>query len=318
MTGAPVNLPSEPGILGFIQRSQELAPDEVWEGDAEHQRTVYDRLCAALRHPRPEGITVTDMAFDLPERTIAVRCYKPLGEVPHPALIYFHGGGWVVGGLDSHDDICAELAAEGAVAVFAVDYRLCPEHPYPAALNDGLDVLARLRTGAKAHDIDATRIMLAGDSAGGNLCAAMALKLRDGAGPQIQAMALVYPGLGGDMSKGSFVEQANAPFLTTASIHHYLALYTGGKPVASDPYCMPLAASSYDGLPPAFITAAHFDPLRDDASLFSQRLDKAGVPVELRIEPQLVHGWLRARHDSDGARAAFDALCRAISKFAQQ
>lgn len=308
--------PSEPGILEFIRRCQEIAPDEAWEGSSEHQRDVYDRLCAAMRHPRPNGIAVSDLMFELPDRTVAVRRYAPPGRPPYPAVVYFHGGGWVVGGLDSHDDICAELAANSAVAVFAVDYRLCPEYPYPAALDDGFEVLARLRAEAEVHDIDAGRILLAGDSAGGNLAAALALRLRDGAGPQVCGMALIYPGLGGDRSAGSYVEQANAPFLTTASIDHYLALYSGGKPVLSDPYCMPLAASNFAGLPPAFVTAAHFDPLRDDAVDFAARLKAAEVPVELRVEPQMVHGWLRARHDSEGAHTAFAALCAAVHRLA--
>lgn len=309
-------LPDEPGIVGFITRCQELAPDEVWEGPAEHQRNVYDRLCAALSHPRPADVAVDDLDFDLAGRTIRVRRYVPPFQAPYPALVYFHGGGWVVGGLDSHDDICAELSVRSGVAVFAVDYRLCPEHPYPAALDDGFEVLSRLRADAESHRIDASRIMLAGDSAGGNLCAALALRLRDSAGPQVQAMALIYPGLGGDMSKGSFVEQAHAPFCTTASIHQYRALYTAGANVLADPYCMPLAASRYDGLPPTFITAAHFDPLRDDAVEFAEHLKAAGIPVELRIEPQMIHGWLRARHESEGAGAAFSALCASVHRLA--
>ena len=123
------------------------------------------------------------------------------------------------------------------------------------------------------------------------ISAAMALRLRDGAGPQVQALALIYPGLGGDDTKGSFVEQAEAPFCTTASIRLYRALYEGGTPREGDPYCNPLSAASFTGLPPAFVSGAHFDPLRDDASEFARRLEAVGVASELRIEPQMIHGW---------------------------
>ena len=310
-------LPTEPEILAFIARCEAIAPDEAWEGSADHQRRVYDELCAALRHPRPKGVTADDIDIPCDGRTVTVRRYLPAGaERPLPAVLYFHGGGFVVGGLDSHDDICAELADTTGAAVVAVDYRLCPEHPYPAAIEDGLAVLSALRRDASAHGIDAARIVLAGDSAGGMISAAMALRLRDGDGPQARALALIYPGLGGDDTKGSFVEQAEAPFCTTASIRLYRALYEGGTPRDGDPYCNPLSAASFAGLPPAFVSGAHFDPLRDDASEFARRLEAEGVASELRIEPQMIHGWLRARHSSPGAHTAWTALCAAISRFA--
>ena len=157
--------------------------------------------------------------------------------------------------------------------------------------------------------------MLAGDSAGGMISAAMALRLRDGAGSQVQGLGLLYPALGGDDTKGSYAEQAEAPFCTTASIRLYRALYEGGIPRDDDPYCNPLAAASLAGLPPVFISGAHFDPLRDDAGEFARRLEADGGDVELRIEPQMIHGWLRARHTSPGAGRAWTAFCDAIGRF---
>ena len=312
MTSRP--LPSEPEILAFIARCTEIAPDEAWEGPPDHQRRVYDELCSALRHPRPEAIDVDDIDIPAGSHEIAVRRYLPGTPHPLPALLYFHGGGFVVGGLDSHDDICAELAHRTDAAVIAVDYRLCPEHPYPAAIDDGLTVLAELRRDPCAYGADAGRIVLAGDSAGGMISAAMALRLRDGAGPQVQGLGLLYPALGGDDTKGSYVEQADAPFCTTASIRLYRALYEGGVPRDDDPYCNPLAAAALAGLPPVFISAAHFDPLRDDAKHFARRLEADGGVVEERIEPQMIHGWLRARHSSPGANAAWNAFCAAMGR----
>lgn len=313
MTTRP--LPTEPEILAFIEKCTQIAPDEAWEGPAGHQRRMYDELCAALRHPRPEDLDVDDVELPGGGHDIKVRRYRS-GTARHlPAILYFHGGGFVVGGLDSHDDICAELAHTTDAAVVAVDYRLCPEHPYPAAIEDGLAVLAALRRDPRTHGVDAERIVLAGDSAGGMISAAMALRLRDGAGPLVQGLGLIYPALGGDDTKGSYVEQADAPFCTTASIRLYQSLYEGGISRGDDPYCNPLAAASLAGLPPVFLSGAYFDPLRDDAAEFARRLNADGGTVDLRIEPQMIHGWLRARHSSPGAREAWTAFCDAVGGF---
>ena len=308
-------LPTEPEILAFIATCTKIAPDKAWEGPPDHQRRVYDELCAALRHPRPEDVVANDVELPAGGHDVVVRRYLPGTARPLPAILYFHGGGFVVGGLDSHDDICAELARDAGAAVISVDYRLCPEHPYPAAIEDGLAVLGALRSDPRTHGVDAERMVLAGDSAGGMISAAMALRLRDGDGPQVQGLGLIYPALGGDDTKGSYVEQADAPFCTTASIRLYRALYEGGVSRDDDPYCNPLAAASLAGLPPVFISGAHFDPLRDDATEFARRLNADGGTVDLRIEPQMIHGWLRARHSSPGAREAWGAFCSAVGGF---
>lgn len=263
-------------------------------------RQAYSQMCRAFTPPRPAGLYVVD--FEL--AGVAVRSYQPpvapaSGGVP--CIVYLHGGGWVVGGLDSHDFICAELASTLGVLVIAVDYRLAPEHPFPAAFDDCLKVWRVLRTGP--FQLDPARTLVAGDSAGGNLAAALCLALRDAGEPLPAAQVLIYPGLGGDQHLASRSECIDAPLLSSSDVDCYHALYLQGtaKPVA---YAMPLRALDFKGLPPALIAVAQFDPLRDDGVLYAERLNAAGVATQLYYGEGLVHGCLRAR----GQAAEVDAL----------
>jgi acetyl esterase len=206
--------------------------------------------------------------------------------------VYLHGGGWVVGDLDSHAFICAELASALGVLVIAVDYRLAPEHPFPAAFDDCLSVWRALRTGP--FRLDPARTLVAGDSAGGNLAAALCLALRDAGEPAPCAQVLIYPGLGGDRRLPSRSECVDAPLLSGSDLDCYHGLYLRGirRPTA---YAMPLLADDFSGLPPAWIAVAQFDPLRDDGVLYAERLNAAGVSATLYYGEGLVHGCLRAR-----------------------
>jgi acetyl esterase len=236
---------------------------------------------------------------------VACRRYRKLGIEDAPVLLYLHGGGFVVGGLDSHDDICAELCDGADIDVVAVRYRLAPEYPFPAAFEDGWEVLQALgRT--------ASRLIIGGDSAGGNLAAALAIKARDENGPKLAGQVLIYPGLGGDMSRGSYVSQAKAPGLSTTDVQYYRTVYKGGGSKFSEP----LRETNYAGLPPAFLVAAGLDPLHDDCFDYAAQLEAAKVPAQVRDEPLLVHAFLRARHMSRPARASFDAITEACASLA--
>jgi acetyl esterase len=254
-------------------------------------RQAYSEMCRAFTPPHPAGLEVVD--FEL--AGVAVRAWQPPVPPPTngwPCIVYLHGGGWVVGDLDSHDFICAELASVLGVLVIAVDYRLAPEHPFPAAFNDCLSVWRALRTGP--FQLDPARTLVAGDSAGGNLAAALCLALRDAGEPGPCAQVLIYPGLGGDHPLPSRSECADAPLLGSSDLDCYHALYLGGirQPTA---YAMPLLAADFSGLPPALIAVAQFDPLRDDGVLYAGRLNAAGVSAMLYYGQGLVHGCLRAR-----------------------
>jgi acetyl esterase len=270
-------------------------------------RKAYSEMCRAFTPPRPAGLYVVD--FEL--AGVPVRSYQPSVTSPAggcPCILYLHGGGWVVGDLDSHDFICTELASTLGVLVVAVDYRLAPEHPYPAGFNDCLGVWRALRSGP--FRLDPARTLVAGDSAGGNLAAALCLALRDANEPLPAAQVLIYPGLGGDHQLPSRSECIDAPLLSSSDVDCYHALYLRGsrRPGA---YAMPLLAGDLAGLPTALIAVAQFDPLRDDGVCYAERLNAAGVSATLYYGEGLVHGCLRAR----GQVAEVDALYETLLGF---
>lgn len=312
--------PTEPGILAFIAEVDSHYPPKSVEAPIEKQRARYDALCRGFDAPLPAGLSTSDETAPHPDAPVPLRRYRPAGCRRDALVVYFHGGGFIVGGLHSHNAICAEIAEAAGAELVATDYRLAPEHCFPVALTDSL--AAVLAQGERP-------VVVAGDSAGGSLAAGVAMTLRDAvrgdaaatallerAGwrraaplPRVVGQALIYPVLGGDLGQGSYREMAEAPSLTTRDVRYYRDTLAAPE---GDPYGHPLAAADLAGLPPTFITAAHFDPLRDDGRAYAARLAEAGVAVAFREEPQMVHAWLRARHRSPGAKAGFDALCRGV------
>ena len=291
-------------VRGFIAETESFYPDTANSDDIGRARELYDRLCAGFRAPRPAGVAVADESAG----TVKLRRYRPAGTARAAALLYVHGGGFVLGGLDSHDDVCAELCAASAMEVVAVDYRLAPEHRYPAALDD---VAAAYRALATARPV-----VVAGDSAGGNLAAALCHRLRRLGEAQPRGQVLIYPGLSPDPLRVAGSRTATAPMLTAEDSANYARLY-GGLPLpVHDPEFAPLAATDFAALAPAAIFAAGYDPLRQDADDYAAVLHAAGVPVRYREDPGLVHGWLRGRHRVRLARAAFDAVADAIATLA--
>jgi acetyl esterase len=291
----------DPGIRAFMIAGERFYPAGAVNFTMAEQRQFYDRYCAHFRKPRPENIVATDFSVG----AVPCRLYRPIPESHYPVMLYLHGGGFVLGGLESHDDVCAEISDRANIAVVGVAYRLAPEHPFPAAFDDAWAVLQHL---AKGYET----IVIGGDSAGGNLAAAIALKARDEGGPEIAGQILIYPGLGGELDQGSYVTQANAPGLTTTDVVYYRDIYKGG----GHKYAEPLRETNFVGLPPAFLVAAGLDPLRDDCESYARLLREADVPADVRHEPLLVHAFLRARHMSEPARASFSAIVEATRQFA--
>ncbi|MCV9961103.1 alpha/beta hydrolase [Pararhizobium sp. BT-229] len=293
-------IPTEPGILAFHERCEDFYPADAVNAPIQQQRAWYDALCAEFDAPSPEGLARQD---EIVGGRIPVRCYRPAAIVTQTRIFYIHGGGFVVGSLQSHDAICAEIAHAAKAELVSVDYRLAPEHVWPAAFDDCFEVLKWLL-------VDGRPLVIAGDSAGGNLAAGAMLKARAEAIGGIVGQVLIYPGLGGDLVSGSYAEMAEAPGLSTADVAYYRDVL---KAPAENAFAHPLKAADLSGLPPAYITSAHFDPMRDDAAHYAQRLIAAGVNVTYRDEPQMIHAWLRARHMSEGARQGFAHLCRGVS-----
>ncbi len=297
-------MPTEPGILAFLERCDNFYPPDAVDAPIGQQRLWYNALCAEFSPAPPEGLVKLDGEV----AGVPVRLYRPAQLKTAVRLVYIHGGGFVVGSLESHDAICAEIADRVGAELTAIDYRLAPEHVWPAQHEDCQAVLDALIA-------DGDRLVLIGDSAGGNLVAGLALRARDeDRTAQILGQALVYPGLGGDLITGSYAEMSDAPGLSTADVRYYREVLQAPE---DDAVAFPLRAKSFAGLPPTYVTAAHFDPLRDDGRLYAMRLAEAGVEVWFREEPQMVHAWLRARHMSKGAEDGFGALCFAVSRLAE-
>ncbi|MGQ0484073.1 MAG: alpha/beta hydrolase [Hyphomicrobiales bacterium] len=293
----------DPRLRAFMIAGERFYPPDAVNFSMAEQRAFYDKYCAHFRKERPRGVTTADFKVG----DVACRLYRSDATERPPLLLYLHGGGFVLGGLESHDDVCAEICAGAEVAVVGVEYRLAPEHPFPAAFEDCWQVLQYLGR-------HYSKIAVAGDSAGGNLAAALALKARDQGSPKLLGQVLIYPGLGGDMGKGSYVTQARAPGLATSDVEYYRDIYKGH----GHKFAEPLRETNYAGLPPAFMVAAGLDPLHDDCEAYAARLKLAGVQAFVRHEPLLVHAFLRARHMSEPARAAFNAIVEAAGSLARR
>lgn len=280
------------------------------------QREGYERMAAAFAPPVPPGLVVRDVQ---PEGLAGLRLYHPDAEPPMggwPTVFYIHGGGWALGSARSHDMICIPLAAELGALVVAISYRLAPEHPYPAALDDCLDTWRRIHQDGLGELVDNSRVAVAGDSAGATLAAALCLALRATGETLPVAQALIYPALG-NLDTPSRTTCADAPLLTSAAVGEYLAAYLSRPADWRDPLALPLLAEDLGGLPPAFIAVAQFDPLRDDGALYRDRLREAGVAVDYFPGAGLVHGCLRARRvaEVDALRGALiAALRRSLSR----
>jgi len=307
-------MPDDPEVVAFIEKTNAFYPADAFHFSVEENRAWYDKYCAAFRAPRPGSVKVSDFSI-APRKagahSVPARRYVPenAGEV---RVLYLHGGGFVVGGLDSHDDVCAELAARTGLEVVSADYRLAPEHLHPAQLDDAETAFLHLAG-------DGRPVIVGGDSAGANLAAALCLRRRDAGAPRPIAQFLIYPGLGGDTTKGSYMENAEAPLLRRDESEYYVLVRLGhDRAATSNPEIMPLRAASFRDLPPAFVVSADIDPLRDDAKEYVERLREAGISAEWRNEPHLVHGYLRARYMSRRAAESFTAICDAVARMARE
>ncbi len=311
----PYPMPTDPQVLAYIGRTNAFYPPGSYTFSIAENRAWYNRYAQEMREPLPSQVQTVDfgIAATDPSRTIPARRYRHR-EQTHAGttLLYLHGGGFILGGLESHADACAGWCAATGIDVVAIAYRLAPEHVHPAQGDDAQAAFQYL-----VHS--GQRVVIGGDSAGGNLVAAVCLRQKAAQAAMPLGQILIYPGLGGDHSKGSYVSNANAPMLSAKESAFYFALRTGGlnREQVRDPDLMPLLATDYRGLPAAFVVTADIDPLRDDGVQYVRRLQAAGVAAQYRNEPELVHGYLRARHMSDRAANSFAAIGTALTQLAQ-
>ncbi len=289
----------------------------------------FTELAQFLAGP-PAGPAGEDLEVDGPAGPLPVRVYRPdpatgpAAESPAgsplpsgwpgtpgpPAAVFFHGGGWVFGGLDSHDTLCRELVRQAGVILVAVDYRLAPEHPYPAALDDCLAATRWVAEHAAGLGADGSRLAVVGDSAGASLAAGVALRARDEGGVDLAFQALAYPALDPAMDTKSYVTNADDPYLSSSEMVAYWAKYLGGS--AADGLAAPGLAQDLAGLPPAYVLVAGRDVLRDEGIAFAERMAAAGVAVQLSRQGEMVHGFLLCTAWLDAAREGITELAEVL------
>lgn len=253
------------------------------------------RLRDLPRRPVYPELAVEDRTIAGPGGDMAVRIYRPpsadAGVVP--VVVFFHGGGFFAGDLDTHDGIARQHAVDADALVVSVDYRLAPENPYPAAVHDALAAVEWVSAHADELGVDPARLAVAGDSAGGNLSAVVTQLARDAGGPPIAFQLLWYPATTFDVSLPSFTENAEAPIIDRKVLNAVTLLYAGNADLSNPPPTLaPARAATLAGLPPAYIAVAGHDPLRDDGIRYGELLAAAGVPVQVHNATTLVHGYL--------------------------
>jgi acetyl esterase len=272
------------------------------------RRAKLEQLADVARQPLPTGIESVVTHVGNGERPVRVRIFRPISGQASAGLIYMHGGGWMQGSPETHDAIAAGIAGANRQAVISVDYSLAPEHPFPAAVEDCRAVVEWVFANARALNIRPSAIAIGGDSAGGNLAAAMTLAFR-GKPQRFAGQLLFYPPVDFAFDRPSVSENANGPIITAASLPGVMKMYLPNPADRTNPLAAPLLAPDHAGLPPAFIAIAKHDPLRDEGREYAEKLAAAGVPVELHAGEGMIHGYLRAMSDSSAVRAAFGAAC---------
>lgn len=294
----------------FIERTNSFYPPDTIGRSVTEQRDIYNTMCRAFFTPYPEGISSADHFIDARDHQIPIRIYEKGDNNPEAICLYFHGGGFVVGGLNSHDDICAEICEATGFRVISVDYRLAPEKLHPAPFKDCLAAFEHVASTSQLP------IVLCGDSAGGNLAAAVSHDARRHERAPI-GQVLIYPGLGGETDQGSYLTHAQAPMLTTRDTLYYAEIRGGGFNWSTDPRFAPLNDKDFAGLPDTIVISAECDPLSDDGRHYRDKIIAAGGKAIWNNEPGLVHGYLRARHSVDRAKASFRRIVTAIHLLGQ-
>ena len=310
-------MPLHPQVTALVE-AMAVNPDAkpTHEQTPKEARAAY-RALAAMFGPVPKVAGIEQQTIPGPDREIPIRIYRPAGVGPFGVLVFYHGGGWVIGDLETHDRECRLLCNGAGCLVVSVDYRLAPEHPFPAAVDDGFAALQWIGRNAAQFDGDSRRIAVGGDSVGGNLSAVMTLLARDQGGPRLCYQLLVYPAV--DARSGetyrSRVQNKDAPFLPLAAIDYFTRLYLGEKAAGSrleDVRVSPLLADSHRDLPPALVVTAEFDPLRDEGERYARALEAAKVPVRLHRYDGMPHAFFQLSPVLDAGRQLIDEASAAL------
>ncbi|MBV8305437.1 MAG: alpha/beta hydrolase [Acidimicrobiia bacterium] len=269
---------------------------------------VFGTIGGTVEVARVEDHTVPGPGGDIP-----VRLYSPSADAVLPVVVYLHGGGWCIGNIASHDGICRKLAAQSGLTVVSVDYRLAPEHRFPCAPEDCYAAVQWVPDQAGDLRVDASRMALAGDSAGGNLTAVTALLARDRGGPAISFQLMMYPVIDATMSFPSFKENAEGKLLSARDMAFFYEQYVGDDVDLKDPMLSPLYAPSLRGLPPALVITAEYDPLRDEGEAYADALQQAGVEARSSRYDGMVHGFFGLEAVIPAAAPAMEEAAAALA-----
>lgn len=281
-----------PEVQALLEQIEQLPVPPTYGLSVESSRKRLEAL--AEEQPVEDVAGREEYSIPGPTESIPIRAYVPPSEGPHPVLLYFHGGGWVQGGLDTHDNVCAALTNRAECLTLSVGYRLAPEHPFPAGLEDAFAAAQWAAEHATRLDADPDRIAVGGDSAGGNLAAATTLLARDHGGPEFVHQLLIYPAVASPAVHvfDSYRDYATGYLLETETMDWFYDRYFDSSVHVRNEYAAPLLVDDLSGLPPATVVTAGFDPLRDEGTEYADRLAGAAVSVEHRHYPEMIHGFV--------------------------
>jgi acetyl esterase len=303
----------DPQIAAMLAMVEKLGFEKTPELGPERARAQTRDDSALAGPPRVSMAVVEDRFIPGPAGSLRTRLYRPRATGPMPTMVYLHGGGFVIGDLESHDGVCRRIAAASGCAVLAVDYRLAPEHRYPAAVDDAEAAFRWVAEHPDAIGADPARLGIGGDSAGGNLAAVVARRLRDGGGPAPRMQLLIYPVTDMTMSQPSIETFARGYYLERSQMDWFLEQYVPPERIR-EPDASPLFVDDLSGLSPAIVVTAGFDPLRDEGEAYAERLREAGVSVRARCEAGLIHPFVSLAGISRESSAALDRIGRDVGE----
>ena len=306
-------MPIDPQVRLFLEAAKALGEPPLHALTPEEARRV-NAAHAGGRGPVEPVAQTHDRTVAGPGGPIPLRVYVPEGDAPLPVLVYFHGGGWVIGSIATHDVTCRQIANAAGCLVVSVDYRLAPEHKYPAAVDDAYAATAWVFEHAASIGADPRRVAVGGDSSGGNLAAAVSLMARDRGSFRLAFQLLVYPIVDYDLNTPSYRENADGYLLTRDTMRWFWECYLEREEDGRHPYASPLRAEDLRGLPPALVITAEYDPLRDEGEAYAVRLRRAGVPVTQTRYDGMIHAFFRRRALFDKAKAAMQEVADALGR----
>ena len=302
-----------PQVRTFLDELNALGAPPPETLTADQARAANAAGAEALGPPEPVA-AIQDRTLPGHTGEIPIRVYVPQGTGPFPVFVYYHGGGWVLGSVPTHDGLCCQVANAARCLVVSVEYRLAPEHKYPAAVDDAYAATAWVFANAGQIGGDSRRVAVGGDSAGGNLAAAVCLMARDRQTFKPALQVLIYPITDYSLDTPSYLENAEGYLLTRASMKWFWECYLAHEEDGDQPYASPLRAGDLSRLPPALVITAEHDPLRDEGEAYAARLREAGVPVTSTRYDGMIHAFIRRTAIFDKARTAMQEVADALKQ----